>query len=79
MKHSRNEKCSCGSGRKYKKCCLAKQIELNNDKLLSPYRKTQEEIKADLDKINRDPPMFSIAERRYIESLKQSGRVIGKR
>lgn len=26
MKIGRNEPCSCGSGRKYKKCCLDKQV-----------------------------------------------------
>jgi uncharacterized protein YecA (UPF0149 family) len=40
----RNEKCSCGSGLKYKKCCLFKQIEQDNDKLLNPPVKTQEEL-----------------------------------
>lgn len=30
MKIGRNDKCPCGSGLKYKKCCLIKEVEEKN-------------------------------------------------
>ena len=33
MKVNRNELCSCGSGKKYKNCCLTKNDSNNNSKL----------------------------------------------
>lgn len=30
MKPERNNPCPCGSGKKYKKCCLLKEIEQDN-------------------------------------------------
>ena len=33
LKVGRNELCSCGSGKKYKKCCLIKQQEQSKNKL----------------------------------------------
>lgn len=30
MKIGRNDKCPCGSGLKYKKCCLIKEVEGKN-------------------------------------------------
>ncbi|MGB5686502.1 MAG: SEC-C metal-binding domain-containing protein, partial [Candidatus Electrothrix sp.] len=35
MKPSRNQPCYCGSGLKYKKCCLRKDAEKNIGKILS--------------------------------------------
>jgi hypothetical protein len=40
----RNKKFSCGSGLKYKKCCLAKEIEQANDILLNPPIRTVDQI-----------------------------------
>ena len=36
MKIGRNELCPCGSGKKYKKCCLSKAKE-DTDKLIDPF------------------------------------------
>jgi hypothetical protein len=46
---ARNEKCPCGSGLKYKKCCLAKQIEQDNEKLLNPPVKTADQGAQEID------------------------------
>ena len=36
MKIGRNEPCPCGSGQKYKKCCLKKEAEMRDAPLISP-------------------------------------------
>ena len=33
VKIGRNDPCSCGSGKKYKKCCLSAQVDLNKAEL----------------------------------------------
>lgn len=40
MKRGRNELCSCGSGQKYKKCCLAKD-EANEKEALERTRRPE--------------------------------------
>lgn len=52
MKIGRNEPCACGSGRKHKKCCLEKSLDLGQDQkeddfedLISPiFTATGEEV-----------------------------------
>lgn len=61
----RNEKCTCGSGLKYKKCCFAKQIEDANERLLNPPAKTEaqelDEIRRVSREINRRSPKIAMA------------------
>lgn len=54
----RNDKCNCGSGLKYKKCCLLKQIEKENDRLLNPPPKTQAYVEG---KIRKKSPSLTMA------------------
>lgn len=51
MKIGRNEPCPCGSGKKYKKCCLGKTIP--KIKQLAPNEVPQEAIQALQDKMNK--------------------------
>ena len=47
MKIGRNDKCPCGSGLKYKKCCLIKDVEesqlLNELEMISKTTKISDE------------------------------------
>jgi hypothetical protein len=36
VKQRRNEKCACGSGKKYKNCCLHREAELAEETSLGP-------------------------------------------
>lgn len=51
LRTSKNQPCPCGSGKKYKKCCLEK--DQNSDELKEIYKKQELELKEKLDKINR--------------------------
>ncbi len=57
MKPGRNDPCPCGSGRKYKQCCLAK------DEALSPDELTWRRVRREIDGLH--PILFKEALRHF--------------
>ena len=51
LRTSKNQPCPCGSGIKYKKCCLEK--DQNSEEIKEIYKKKELELNAKLDKHNR--------------------------
>lgn len=49
-KIGRNEPCPCGSGKKYKRCCLTKQGE---EKFVSPVQQLKISLMAEIEKITK--------------------------
>src|SRR5690606_32316351 len=61
VKIGRNDKCHCGSGKKYKKCCLDKDAQLMEKKVVhNPVTKwlTYEEV----DEMSTDEIIFKLGE-----------------
>lgn len=48
-KINRNDPCYCGSGKKYKKCCLQKDEEVSLKKIFKSYNKMTSEFEETLD------------------------------
>lgn len=47
MKNGRNEKCSCGSGKKYKNCCMGSEgVGLGDDGFMDKIMNAEESVHA---------------------------------
>ncbi len=56
MNIGRNDPCHCGSGKKYKKCCLAKDEEEERKNASNPLAAFKSPPKADRDQKPKPPP-----------------------
>lgn len=56
----RSAKCPCGSGLRYKKCCLAKQKQATRMEKLKGMRQVEEDDLSELNEDKRSPNMFRV-------------------